>query len=387
MGRPVWGRPVDCNTNLNWIISVKTRLTKLRTLMAENGTDLVAIGPTSHMLWLTGLDPHGDERPVMLLVSQDYAGLLMPALNADAARKDTDLPFHTWADHTGPDAALKELLQESNATGANLSVAVDEAMRADFALLLLDAMDAPRRSFAADTVGLLRQIKDDAEYEALRASARLNDDAAMAGFAALAEGVSERDVQAAIHAHYKANGATPEFTIVGFGHNGAYPHHHTGDTKLEPEMAVLIDTGCRLNGAPSDMTRCGWFGEKPSTEFLKVAGIVERAVQAALEASRPGAIASDIDRAARDTITAAGYGEKFLHRTGHGLGVDIHEPPYISASGSTKMRAGNVFSIEPGIYLDGEFGVRLEDIVILREDGPEILSGLARDIVMVSKPS
>ncbi|PVA05986.1 M24 family metallopeptidase [Thalassorhabdomicrobium marinisediminis] len=358
------------------------RLSKLRTRMAEIGTDLVALGPTSHMDWLTGVNPHGDERPVMLLVSQDYAGFLMPALNADAARKSTDLPFHTWADDLGPDAALAELLGKCNVSGAGRSVAVDEAMRADFALLLLDAMDAPKRSFAADSVGLLRQLKDDAEYEALRASARLNDEAAMAGFAALAEGVTERDVQAAIHAHYKANGAQAEFTIVGFGGNGAFPHHHTGDTKLEKNMAVLIDTGCRLNGAPSDMTRCGWFGDTPSDEFLKVAGIVEDAVQAALEVSRPGVVASEIDRAARSTIEKAGYGERFLHRTGHGLGVDIHEPPYISASATTQMRVGNVYSIEPGIYLEDKFGVRLEDIVILREDGPEILSGLPRTLVM-----
>lgn len=360
------------------------RLKNLRAKMRDTGTDLVAIGPTSHMLWLTGLDPHGDERPVMLLVSQDYAGFLMPGLNADAARKDTDLPFHTWADDTGPDTALAALLNKCGATVAGLSVAIDEAMRADFALLLLDALDAPQRSFAAETVGLLRQVKDDEEYEALRASARLNDAAAMAGFAALAEGVTERDVQAAIHAHYKANGARPEFTIVGFGRNAAYPHHHTGDTKLTRETAVLIDTGCRLNGAPSDMTRCGWFGDTPSPEFLKVAGIVEGAVQAALAASHPGAIASHIDRAARDTIAAAGYGDRFLHRTGHGLGVDIHEPPYISATATTEMRAGNVFSIEPGIYLDGDFGIRLEDIVILRDSGPEILSGLSRDIVKVT---
>jgi Xaa-Pro aminopeptidase len=147
-------------------------------------------------------------------------------------------------------------------------------------------------------------------------------------------------------------------------------------------MAVLIDTGCRLNGYPSDMTRCGWFGPTPSDEFLKVASLVEDAVQAALAASRPGAPVSAIDGAARDTIIAGGYGPRFLHRTGHGLGIDIHEPPYITATGTTQLRAGNVFSIEPGIYLDGNFGVRLEDIVILRDDGPEVLSGLPRDIVV-----
>lgn len=359
------------------------RLTRLRTLMAETGTDLVALGPTSHMRWLAGLDPHGDERPVLLIVSQDYAGILMPSLNADSARNATDLPFHTWTDDEGPTKALASLLTANNANRRRLSVAVDEAMRADFALMLLDALDTPRRSFAADTVGLLRQMKDDDEYRGLRASARLNDAAAMAGFAAMAEGVTERKVQEAIHAHYKGHGAQPEFTIVGFGANGAYPHHHTGDTRLSRDMPVLIDTGCRLNGYPSDMTRCGWFGPTPSDEFLKVATLVEDAVQAALAAARPRALVSAIDAAARGTITAGGYGPHFLHRTGHGLGIDIHEPPYITSTGITPLRAGNVFSIEPGIYLEKDFGIRLEDIVIMRDEGPEILSALPRDIVVL----
>jgi len=361
---------------------VTDRLTRLRTLMAETGTDLVALGPTSHMRWLAGLDPHGDERPVLLIVVTD----LCRCFDAIAQRRQRAQRHRPAISHmdddAGPAKALSDLLSSCDARKPGLSVAVDEAMRADFALMLLDALDTPRRSFAAETVGLLRQMKDGNEYEGLRASARLNDAAAMAGFAALSEGVTEREVQEAIHAHYKAHGAQPEFTIVGFGANGAYPHHHTGDTRLVRDMAVLIDTGCRLNGYPSDMTRCGWFGPTPSDEFLKVASLVEDAVQAALAASRPGAPVSAIDGAARDTIIAGGYGPRFLHRTGHGLGIDIHEPPYITATGTTQLRAGNVFSIEPGIYLDGNFGVRLEDIVILRDDGPEVLSGLPRDIVV-----
>ena len=355
------------------------RLCRLRARMAETGTDLVALGPTSHMRWLAGLDPHGDERPVMLLVSADYAGLLMPALNAASVRQATDLPFHEWSDATGPEAALADLLAACGATTAGLHVALDEAMRTDFALRLLDALPSPRRSFAAETVGALRLRKDEAEIAALRASARLNDAAASAAFDALEEGMTELDVRAIIHAHYKAHGATPEFTIVGFGANGAFSHHHTGTTRLGRDMAVLIDTGCRLDGYPSDITRCGWFGT-PDPEFIEVAHTVERAVQAALAAVRPGVLARDVDRAARDVIAAAGYGDRFLHRTGHGLGIDIHEAPYITSTSDTILQTGNVFSIEPGIYLEGRFGVRLEDIVAVRDDGPEILSSLNRAV-------
>lgn len=353
------------------------RLTRLRTRMAEMGTDLVALGPTSHMAWLSGADPHGDERPVMLLVSQTYAGFLMPALNANSVRQATDLPFEPWSDEDGPAAALTRLLA---LCGPAKTVAVDEAMRADFALLLLDAMETPVRSFSTETLGHLRAMKDPTELDALRTCARLNDAAAMTGFNALRVGMTERDVARAIHDHYKAHGAKPEFTIIGFGANGAFPHHHTGDTILQENTAVLIDTGCRLNGYPSDMTRCGWFGDTPDEEFLHVAGIVEQAVQAALAVVRPGVVAREIDAAARDVITAAGYGPQFMHRTGHGLGIDIHEPPYITATSDSVLYEGHVFSIEPGIYLPDRFGIRLEDIVTVTADGCEILSTLPRSI-------
>ena len=357
-----------------------TRLANLRARMAETGTDLVALGPSSHMAWLSGVHPHGDERPVLLLVSQSHAGFLMPALNADAARRDTDLPFCDWRDDEGPDAALAALLAACDATGPGLSVVLDETMRTDFALRLLDAMDSPRRRFTEDTVGALRAAKDAGEEAAIKAAHLLNDSAVKAAFAALEEGITEREVVELIHDHFKANGASLVFCSVCFGASSAFPHHTPGETPLWPDTAVLIDTGCRLNGYPSDMTRCGFFGT-PGEEYTKVFNVVEDAVQAALEAAKPGVPARDIDKAAREVIAAAGYGDRFLHRTGHGLGIDVHEPPYIAANSDAVLAEGNVFSIEPGIYISGAFGIRLEEIVILREDGPEIFSEMPRDTV------
>jgi Xaa-Pro dipeptidase len=318
----------------------------------------------------------------MLLVSRAHAGFLMPALNADSVRRGTDLPFHLWRDEDGPDAALKELLAACGVGPAPV-VSVDETMRADFALLLLDALPGARRQFTEVTVSALREQKDEGEYRALKASALLNDRAAMAGFAALREGVTEREIAEVIEAVYENAGAKGEFTAVCFGANGAFPHHHTGDTRLARDTAVLIDTGARHMGYPSDMTRVGWFGT-PSAEFLKVAGLVEQAVQAALAAARPGVAAREVDAAARGVITRAGHGDRFTHRTGHGLGIDVHETPYITATSERPLKAGNVFSIEPGIYLPGKFGVRLEEIVFLRAEGPEILSGLPRAPVIVA---
>ncbi|WP_035873235.1 M24 family metallopeptidase [Cucumibacter marinus] len=361
--------------------SSETRLAALRTRMKDTGTDLVALGPSSHMWWLSGVSPHGDERPVMLLVSQTGAAFLMPALNADAARLSTGWLFHTWNDADGPDAAMAELLA-GLALPAQPSVVLDETMRADFALYLLGKLPGATHSFTAGTVGYLRARKDPEEYRRLKQVHLLNDKAFEIGFAACKPGVTETDIVKVIAEAYAGMGADIAFIHVAFGGNGAFPHHSPGKTRLETGMAIQIDAGCRFENYPSDMTRCGWLGDPPA-DYLDVAGIVEKAVRAALAAARAGVPASDVDRAAREVIEAAGYGDRFPHRTGHGLGIDIHEEPYITASNVLVLDEGMVFSIEPGIYLPDRFGIRLEEIVILRADGPEILSAMPRDIVSV----
>lgn len=360
--------------------TLATRMEKLRARMAETGTDLVVIGPSSHMRYLAELSPHGDERPVMLMVSKSFAGFLMPALNVDSSRQHTDLPFFPWADADGPGAALEALLAATGIDRTAPSIVLDETMRADFALLVLDALKGASRRFTADTVGYLRSRKDEDEYRRLKAAHLLNDRAVRAAFAALKPGMTERDVAQLIGDFYKANGATTEFCSVCFGPNGAFPHHHTGGTELRAGDAVLIDTGCRLDGYPSDMTRMGYLGSAPEG-YGQVHSIVDRAVEAALKAAVPGAKASDVDKAARDVITAAGYGPNFLHRTGHGLGIDVHEAPYITGTSDTVLDEGMVFSIEPGIYLQGRFGLRLEEIVMIRNGTAEIFSEMPRTAV------
>lgn len=358
------------------------RLARLRDRMNATGTDLVVVGPSSHLVWLAGMSPHGDERPVLLIVGRDHAGFLMPALNADSQRPFTTLPFYTWTDADGPNGALSSLLGDLGAAGENLTIALDETMRADFALLVIDALPGARRKFLADTVGYLRARKDEAEYQALKMNAMLNDGAMQAGFAALRPGVTELEVGQAIRDFYLANGARPEFVSVCFGENGAFPHHTTGNRMLKANEAVLIDIGGRKDGYPSDMTRVGVVGQAPEG-FDEVVAVLDRAVRAALEAARPGVAAKEVDKAARDVIAEAGYGEFFLHRTGHGLGIDVHEPPYITGTSETILDEGNVFSIEPGIYLQGRFGVRLEEIVIIRGNHAEILSELPRSPVRI----
>ncbi|MDA5093158.1 Xaa-Pro peptidase family protein [Aliiroseovarius sp. KMU-50] len=361
-------------------INYASRMERLRLKMLESGTDLVAVGPTSHLSWLTGLDPHGDERPVLLLITQNHAEFLMPALNADSVRQHTDLPFATWKDADGPHGALNQILTRL-AVPASPKLALDEMMRSDFSFLLLDKLPGATHSFMQDMIGALRMVKEPGEYAALKESHRVNDIALTRAFDSLYEGITEEQVADGIANTYVEHGARVEFINVAFGANGAFPHHHTGQTQLKRDMAVQIDCGCRHMGYPADNTRCGWFGE-PSDHYRNIFAIVEKAVAAGLAAAKPGVTSGEVDKAARDVITAAGYGETLAARVGHGLGLDLHEKPDIVSNSDVVLEEGNVFSIEPGIYLLGQFGVRLEEIVILRKNGPEVFSDLGREMIV-----
>lgn len=354
------------------------RLSRLRRAMAAEKADLVAIGPGSHMDWLVGFHPHPDERPCLLLVGPERETFLMPVLNAEGSREATDISFHTWADDEGPHQALAAALDAIGAKEAK-SVVLDETMRADFALTLLDALPGAAHAFTDRTLGALRMRKDEREIALLKMNASIADRAMQKAFAAIRPGMSELELAAIIKEHFQSEGATPAFWIVGAAGNGAFPHHQTGGRKIEEGDTVVIDIGGRKQGFPSDITRMTVVGGPPEG-YGQIHSIVEKAVQAALKAARPGVKAKEVDAAARKVIADAGYGEFFVHRTGHGMGIDGHEPPYITATSETVLEEGMVFSIEPGIYLPGRFGIRLEDIVILREDGPEILSSLPRDL-------
>jgi len=357
------------------------RLTKLRATMATENVDFLAIGPGAHLEWLTGMHPHADERPMLLGVTQDYAGVLMPALEAESARTQTDLPFHAWSDDQGPDAAFTDLLRTAGAQSAQ-SIVLDETMRADFAALVQDALPQATRQFTATTVGALRMRKDADEYAALKRNALTADTAMQAAWARMKPGLTETDVADIVRASFVDQGVKPMFTIIGASGNGAFPHHQTGETVLKIGDAVVMDIGGGMDGYSSDITRMALMGEAPEG-YQAVHDVVEAAVQAAMEAARPGVRAHVVDDAARKVITDAGYGEFFMHRTGHGMGVEVHETPYITASSQTVLDEGMVFSIEPGIYLPGRFGIRLEDIVILRADGPEIFSEMPRDARLI----
>ena len=357
------------------------KINSLRDRMKENNVDLVVLGPGTHMRWLIGFNPYPDERPCMLLIGKEKETFLMPSVNEEGMKEKTSITMHAWSDADGPDQALLNALSFTGSSNAK-HIVIDEAMRSHFALIVIEALSNPTYEFTGSTIGALRMRKDQTEFINLKENALIDDRAMQAGFAAIKEGVTELEIGEAINNHFISEGAKPQFCIVGSGPNGAFPHHHTGDRKVEYGDAVLIDIGGRKGTFPSDMTRMSVLGEPPEG-YLEIHAIVERAVQAAMATARPGVMAKEVDAAARDVITEAGYGEFFVHRLGHGLGIDIHEPPYITATSEVILDEGMVFSIEPGIYLQGRFGVRLEEIVILRKDGPEILSELPRDLNIV----
>lgn len=355
--------------------------------MADDGVDLLVLGPGTYVEWLLGFHPYPDERVSLLLVGPQQAMFVMPALNAADTQARCDLPVAIWTDAQGPARALDTALAATCPPSATpFRVALDEAMRTDFALAVLDRLPGANVVMARDVAGAVRMLKDQEEYRLLKENAAIADRAMLHALATIRPGLTEAEVAEAVTGAFAAEGAKVKFAIVATGPNGALPHHHTGAAVLSPGDAVVIDIGARRDGYCSDITRMAVLEHEPEG-YGEIHAIVEDAVQAALKAARPGATASSVDRAARGVIEQAGYGPYFVHRTGHGLGMEGHEAPFITETSETVLEAGMVFSIEPGIYLPGRFGIRLEEIVILRDDGPEILSALPRALSRIAPRS
>jgi Xaa-Pro aminopeptidase len=349
--------------------------------MAERAIDLLAVSPSDDLRYLVGFAPTADERPCMLLLGPERATIVVPSVNAEQFRAAVPEPdYVAWDDADGPDAALQGALAAF--TRGHGAVGVDETMRAGSLLLLQETLPTARFVRASEVLGPLRLRKDERELEVLRASARTADAAVAAALAACADGRTEIEVAEAAKSAFLREGCEePIFAIVASGPNGAFPHHHGGTRALRQGDAVVIDVGGHLDGYASDITRMAFVGQ-PTERYELVHRAVEAAVSAALTAAVPGARCGDVDAAARDAIEAAGFGPFFVHRTGHGLGLSAHEPPWIVAGDETPLEPGMVFSIEPGIYLPGELGVRLEEIVAVTPGGAEVLSALPRAVAV-----
>ena len=267
----------------------------------------------------------------------------------------------------------------------SLALGVDKNMAARFLVPLIErgaAAGFPLGSFAVDRA---RAIKDESERDAMRAASAVND-ACMAEFVKLVHlGATEIEIASQLEDIYRAHGASGfSFPpIVSFGANAADPHHAPDGTVLKEGDVVLFDVGCRVGGYCADMSRTFFFGD-PGDEVRELYAVSRAATEAAEAAVAPGVLFSEIDRAARSVIEKAGYGECFMCRTGHSIGLDVHEPGDVSSTHDEPVEPGMCFSIEPGIYLPGKTGMRAEDLVLVTEDGCEILNKFTHEALTLT---
>ncbi len=347
--------------------------------MAAAGCELVALGPGDDFRYVCGWSPLADERLCLLLVTPDGQAVVSPRLNLESVQQSIAVSVFAYGDADDPGSALLDALAFLG--GPPQCVAVSDDLRADHLLLIQSRLPHARYCLASALLAPLRARKDPFEVEALRRAARVADEGVQAAFRACRVGTSEGEVAEAARRAMAAAGADEvPFVLVASGPNSALPHHRPGGRRLQPGEPILVDLGARVEGYCSDVTRVGFLGE-PTQRFWEVWQVVDRALQAALAAAQPGVPASHVDRAARQVIEAAGYGAHFLHRTGHGLGLSVHEPPSLHGTNSEILEVGMAFTVEPGIYLPGDFGIRLEEAVILGPSGPEVLSRLPRQVV------
>lgn len=330
------------------------------------GLDALLLSPGSDLAYLTGYRIFGTERLTCLVLDREGGTtLVVPCLEAPrAAAAAPELALAEWGETDDPYALVARHARGSAA------VAVADQMWAAFLLRLQATL--PGRPFrpASEVTRALRMRKDALELEALRAASVAADRAYARARTLPFAGRPERDVAADLARLLREEGHDEvTFTIVASGPNGASPHHETGDRRIVPGDAVVLDFGGTRASYCSDITRTVHVGGAAPAELVRVHDVVRRAQEAGCAAVRGGVPASSVDAAARAVIADAGYGASFIHRLGHGIGLDGHEHPYLVSGNEEPLEPGMVFSIEPGVYLPGRFGVRLEDIVMLAADG------------------
>lgn len=346
------------------------RLARAAELTRSAGFDAIVVGTGPDFRYLTGSEAETFERLTALVIPavgevRVVTARLEFASLRESAIGELDLPIADWVDGEDPYAlALRGL-------GADAKLAVSDALPALHVIPLSERTGVPI-ALATPVLRELRMIKDVAELEALRRAGAAIDrvHARMAEF--LKPGRTEAQVAADIDVAIRAEGhQLAEFIIVGSGPNGADPHHEQSDRVIGVDDVVVVDIGGPVApGYNSDSTRTYCFGE-PREDIAKAYAALERSQAAAVAAVRPGISAEAIDAAAREVLMEAGLGEHFIHRTGHGIGLSVHEEPYIVAGNDDLLREGMAFSVEPGVYFTGDWGARIEDIVIVTADGCE----------------
>ena len=358
------------------------RMRRVVSSAAEKGLAGVIVTPGPDLVWLTGYQPTAiTERLTMLVLSTDNEPtLLVPILerpDVEAAEGAGSVSLVDWSDGTDPYEIASPLLRSDAEFG------ISDSAWAMHLLGLQRALPASRYQSLTECLPMMRAVKDDNELMRLAATAEAADSAYGEIVKKCFAGRQETEVAADLADLLREFGHEQvDFTVVGSGPNGANPHHEAGDRVIEPGDAVVLDFGGLRYGYGSDTTRTVCVGE-PTSEIREVHDVVRQAQQAGVDAVRPGVTCQEIDRVARRVIAAEGYGERFIHRTGHGIGVTTHEPPYLVEGEEQLLVPGMCFSVEPGIYLTGRFGIRIEDIVTVTADGSQRLNNTDHGLQLV----
>lgn len=347
------------------------RIDKVRKEMEQVGISQLVVSDSAALWYLTGEEIHSGERLTVLVIQPETVFWIRNQL-FPLYHKTGDISDISFAD--GEDGI--SLLANSLQAGV---CGVDRAWAAEFLLALQEKRKDISFVNGSPCIDVVRACKDAEEIEVMREASRINDRAMARMQAWIQVGMTERECADQLLSVYKEEGAEGfSFPpIVSFGAHGADPHHMPDDTVLQERDVVLLDMGCRKNHYCSDMTRT-WFMGTPTEEEIRVHGIVEEAGRLAESMVRPGVSLKELDRVARQCITDAGYGAYFTHRLGHFIGIREHEAGEVSSSSPLVARPGMIFSIEPGIYLPGKFGVRIEDLVLVTEMGCEVLNHAKR---------
>jgi len=361
--------------------SFKERARNCRTSLTN--ADGIVLAPGPNQYYLSGFFDEPGERHLLLFLAQDGNPVfIIPEMYANQIRKTSWIEnIRTWEDGDDPTELIADVLDALGIRGGH--ILLDDRMWTKFTQDIHNTLPDASFGLASEVLTELRIIKDEHEIDALRRAGEISDQVS-SEIRRLGEDVigwTERELAANIKSRLRDRGGEGVGfeVIVGSGPNGAKPHHRKSDREIGVNDPVVLDFGTTINQYPGDQTRTMVFGGDPSAEFRDAFKAVSAALEDGINRVEPGLEAQEVDRTVRKTIQAHDFGEEFIHRTGHGIGLEVHEPPYIVEGNNRVIEPGMVFSIEPGVYLDGKFGVRLEDIVVVTADGCKRLNHSSQD--------
>jgi Xaa-Pro aminopeptidase len=349
------------------------RLAAARAAVRSVDVDWLLLPPSPDLVWLCDAHARSTERLVAFALPREGEPFcVVPRLEAEALAAECPwLELAVWEEHEDPYALLARRLGLERRP----RVLVGEGLRVAVLLrLATQAACAP----AAGALAPLRAVKDAGEIRLLEQAARHADAIVEETADFMRPGMTETEVANFVTDRFRAAGDAETWVIVASGPHSALPHHQTSERRLAADEPVLLDLGAFTGGYGSDITRTYWLGAPPA-EFARIFAVVDEARARGIEAARAGTTCEEVDRAARGVIEHAGHGAHFIHRTGHGVGLEVHEPPYLVAGSRILLERGMVHSVEPGIYLPGRYGVRLEDLVVVEEGGGRRLNEAPRD--------